>query len=99
MMKANTIMLNNKDNVVTATCNIKKGETIAYLKDDKMLTIMAVEDIPIWNKAAITSINNKGFVIKYGETIGAAVEDITEGSCVSHLNIVSLPRDYTNEMK
>lgn len=37
-------------------------------------------------------------VIKYGEIIGRASGDIEEGHWVSHLNIESVPRDYTNEL-
>jgi hypothetical protein len=99
MMKANTILLNSKDNVVTASCDIQKGETIAYFKDEKLHRITAIENIPVWNKAAIEPIANKDSVIKYGEIIGAALEDIAVGAYVSHLNIMSLPRDYKAEMQ
>lgn len=98
-MKANTILLNSKDNVVTASCDIQKGETIAYFKDEKLHRITAIENIPAWNKAAIEPITNKDSVIKYGEIIGAALEDIAVGAYVSHLNIISLPRDYKTEMQ
>ncbi|MCQ1530770.1 UxaA family hydrolase [Lutispora saccharofermentans] len=98
-MKANSIMLNSKDNVVTVTCEIKKGQTIAYFKDENMHTITAADDIPIWNKAAVAPIAHKEAVIKYGEIIGAATKNIVAGAFVSHLNIMSLPRDYATEMK
>ncbi len=98
-MKANTILLNSKDNVVTASCDIQKGDTIAYFKDDKLHTITAIDNIPIWNKAAISPITNRDSIIKYGEIIGAAMEDIAVGAYVSHLNIMSIPRDYETEME
>lgn len=37
-------------------------------------------------------------VVKYGEIIGRACNNIAEGYWVSHLNIESVPRDYTNEL-
>ncbi len=98
-MKANAILLNNKDNVVTATCDIDQGQTVLYFKDSELCEITAIEKIPAWNKAAIAPINNEETVIKYGEIIGAAMEDIAVGAYVSHLNIRSLPRDYKKELK
>lgn len=98
-MKANTILLNSKDNVVTATCDIGKGQAVIFFRDGELCSITAVENIPAWNKAAVMPIKNQDTVIKYGEVIGAAMEDIALGAYVSHLNIRSLPRDYKNELK
>jgi hypothetical protein len=98
-MKTNTVLLNPKDNVVTATVDIAKGTRIQYLKDGKVIEHIAKEDIPAWNKAAIAEISLQGPVIKYGEIIGAAMEAIAVGTYVSHLNIASIPRDYEKEME
>lgn len=98
-MKINSILINNIDNVVTVTVDIKKDENINFLKDGVGITIIAKEVIPVWNKVAINSISKEDHVIKYGEIIGAAIEDISEGSYVSHLNIMSLPRNYDKEMR
>ncbi len=98
-MKANSIMLSNKDNVVTATIAIEAGEEILYLSQGQLNRITAIESIPAWNKAAITAITDQGAVIKYGEIIGAATENIQAGAYVSHLNIMSLPRNYEQEIE
>ena len=98
-MKANSVMLNSHDNVVTVTKAIKKDEDIVFLNNEKMITIKAITDIPPWNKIAIEAISKGSNILKYGEIIGAATEDITRGAYVSHLNIVSLPRDYNKEIE
>lgn len=98
-MKVNSIMINDKDNVITVTIDIRKDENVNFFKNGEINTVIAKESIPIWNKIAITSISKDSHIIKYGEIIGAAIEDISTGSYVSHLNIKSMPRNYNKEME
>ena len=37
-------------------------------------------------------------VIKYGQIIGAMTADAEEGMWISHKNIMSLPRNYEDEL-
>ena len=37
-------------------------------------------------------------VIKYGQIIGAMTTDAEEGMWISHKNIMSLPRNYEDEL-
>ncbi len=97
-MKVNALMMNNTDNVVTCICNIEIGEIVYYKVDDEVKSIVANEHIPYCHKIAINPIKKGEMVIKYGEIIGRASGDIEEGHWVSHLNIESVPRDYTNEL-
>lgn len=98
-MKANAVLLNPKDNVVTVVRNIKKGEEVSYFNGDTLCKMNAATDIPEWNKMAIVDISNGAEIIKYGELIGIATEAIMAGEYTSHLNIDSLPRDYAAEIK
>jgi hypothetical protein len=98
-MKANAILINPKDNVITLTCDIRKGGEIRFLAEGEMRSLIAESDIPAWNKAATTSIAKGQHILKYNEVIGAATEDILRGGYVSHCNIESLPRDYNLELQ
>lgn len=98
-MKANGILLDNKDNVATTTEAIKQGEHVRYFIDDSIYSISAKQQIPSYHKIAIKDIEKGEIVIKYGEIIGAAIVAIKKGEYVSHLNIKSLPRDYNKEIK
>ncbi|MBS7525942.1 UxaA family hydrolase [Fusibacter paucivorans] len=98
-MKTNTVLLNQRDNVVTATQDIAAGEAVIFFFDNKLKSINAIEAIPAWNKVAIEDIAEQSPIVKYGEIIGASLQKITKGAYVSHLNIESLPRDYDKEMR
>jgi len=71
------LVLNSKDNVANAIEEIKEGELIAIN--------IGVEV----KKVIIRKIKKGGGVIKYGERIGKAVEDIEKGSHVHVHNVES----------
>ena len=97
-MKADAIMLNVTDNVVTVVNGATAGQEVHYFKGNEMCSVTTVEEIPPCHKIAIAPIKVGEHVIKYGEIIGASDADIPVGGWVSHLNIHSLPRDYSNEV-
>lgn len=97
-MNANAVKLHTLDNVVTVTCDIKANEVVHYIAQDTLQSLVAKSDIPAWNKMSISPIQTNEKIIKYGEIIGKSIQDIAAGMYVSHLNIVSLPRDYEVEM-
>lgn len=79
------IKINEKDNVVTCTTEMKKGDTFEI--DGK--TITCLENIPVFHKIAIEDIKKNEICYKYGEIIGDALEDIKAGSHVHVHNIES----------
>lgn len=97
-MKAEAIMLKSTDNVVTVVNGATKGAEVHYFKGSELLSVVTTEEIPPCHKIAIAHMNKGAHVIKYGEIIGAAQTAIEVGSWVSHLNIDSLPRDYSSEL-
>lgn len=80
-MKA--IRINPLDNVMVALEDIKKGET---LKDGDV-SVKAKENIGRGHKIAIKAIKCDKPVIKYGNRIGIATEDIPAGSFVHVHNV------------
>lgn len=83
----NALKINEKDNVVVVIENIKKGETIDYRDlDGSEKELEALNDTKIYHKIADEDIKKGDFVIKYGEHIGVALNDIKKGEHVHESN-------------
>lgn len=83
------LILNPKDNVATAISEINEGTLIEFESGMEIKKITIKEKIPFGHKFAISMINKGGNVFKYGEKIGKAVEDISEGFHVHIHNVNS----------
>jgi len=79
-----------KDNVAVAIEPIAGGQTVFYtLPDGSIHEITAAEDIQIYHKFSTCDINKGEAVLKYGEVIGVATEDIGAGRHVHTHNVIS----------
>ena len=76
------VLVNKKDNVITAVSDLKDGEDVVYLADSGMKSINTTEAIPYGHKVALTKISKGSDIIKYGEVIGRAKSDIKPGGWV-----------------
>lgn len=87
----NALLVEDGDNVVVATAPVHCGDFIQYARHDgTACSCVALDDIPIYHKAAIRNIGAGEPVIKYGETICLAKGDIPEGSHVHVHNVADL---------
>ena len=77
------LLLSDKDNVLTCTLDIKKGQNL----DFEGTMIQAASDIPAYHKIARVFIKAKEKVYKYGEVIGIASIDIQPGEHVHVHNL------------
>ena len=84
MSKSNAVKIHIRDNVVTLLQDVKEGEKILYNDGS---TIKSKMDIEAGFKAAVKKIKKGDNIIKYGEIIGRAVQNIELGEEV-HLNNV-----------
>ena len=98
MMKINALLMGSKDNVVTCTVDVARGETVAYYDGEKICCLLAEEQIPYCHKIALTDIKKGNFVLKYNEPLGKVTRDISKGSWVSDCNLCGISRDYDSEM-
>jgi len=81
------LMMSNKDNVATSLEDVEPGADVQVRMGKEVRKIKALEKIPFGFKIAVTDIV-KGFkVIKYGESIGIASQDIKQGQLVHIHNI------------
>ncbi|MBW2148271.1 MAG: UxaA family hydrolase [Deltaproteobacteria bacterium] len=83
------LLLHEKDNTVTALKNLAKGEEIIFDPEEESARITLRQEIPYAHKFARVFIPRGSDVIKYGEVIGAATEDIHPGDHVHVHNVES----------
>jgi hypothetical protein len=84
-MKPNALVINEADNVAVTLSDVRKGETV-YLRDGRRLE--AADDIPFSHKIALRDLACGEDILKYGEIIGQAKQDIGSGDWVHTHNLV-----------
>lgn len=79
------LRINKKDNVGVALTPLKKGDSFEV----EGILYIANENIDFGHKIALTDIFNGDKVIKYGEVIGYAIQDIKKGDWIHVHNLQS----------
>lgn len=79
MGKAKAIVMKPIDNVATAIEEIAAGTDVMVTVGAENITIPITERIPFGHKFAIKDIAAEAKIIKYGEVIGVATNDIRVG--------------------
>ena len=82
------LLLDERDNTLTALKDLEKGAILAAGESGRDLVL--VEAIPYAHKIARRLIPKGAEVIKFGEVIGRAVDDISPGALVHVHNIVGI---------
>ena len=85
-----------KDNVIVAIEPIAKGDTVTYNCAGQEKSLTALEDITIYHKLAACDIAQGQPIVKYGEHIGIASQDIRTGEHV-HVHNVEGHRENLEE--
>ena len=89
-MNNNALKVNPRDNVAIAIRQIVKGEDIVI---DGVKLLEAAEDVAPSHKIALVDIKAGGSVIRYGEPIVQAKDDIRRGQWVHVHNARPIERD------
>ncbi|MHA2007026.1 MAG: UxaA family hydrolase [Promethearchaeota archaeon] len=84
-MKSRFLILNKKDNCATALEDIPQDAKLKILDD----IIEVKQKIALGHKIATEYIGKGDSVIKYGEVIGIATDDIKKGDWIHTHNITS----------
>lgn len=84
-MKPNALVINDSDNVAVTLEDVKQGEAVR-LADGR--EIVAAIDIPFSHKVALRRFGRGEDIVKYGEVIGQAGQDIEAGDWVHTHNLV-----------
>ena len=83
------LVMHPKDNVATVLEDVSPEQSVEIEGGEKVLTISATEAIPFGHKIALRKIRSNAKVLKYGEVIGIATQEISSGSHVHVHNIKS----------
>jgi altronate hydrolase len=78
-MNSNALKVNPRDNVVIAIRQIARGEDIVV---EGVKLLAAAEDVAASHKIALTDIKAGGNILRYGEPIVQARDDIQKGQWV-----------------
>ncbi|SBW02063.1 SAF domain protein [uncultured Alphaproteobacteria bacterium] len=89
-MKRDAIAIKDGDNVATALRDLKAGETALVGIGDAAATVTMAGAVEFGHKLALVAIRRGEDILKYGEVIGRATEDIPRGAHVHVHNIESL---------
>jgi len=89
-MKIDAIIIKDKDNVATALRDIEPKENVTIGIGDKTKEINVQEPISFGHKFAVKNIASGVEIVKYGEVIGQALNDIPPGTHAHIHNIESL---------
>ncbi|MGI6029598.1 MAG: UxaA family hydrolase, partial [Candidatus Heteroscillospira sp.] len=84
------LVINPMDNVAVVADSVGAGEAICLMPARTVLT--AAGDIPSCHKVSVRPIEKGENIIKYGEVIGCATEDIPGGAHVHEHNMASVLR-------
>ncbi|MEA4893789.1 MAG: UxaA family hydrolase [Oscillospiraceae bacterium] len=85
----NAVLIDPKDNVAAVLENIEKGQMVVWKNGSEEISIISLGEIPAFHKIAVRDIKNGTPVIKYGEHIGLASEEIPAGAHVHVHNLAS----------
>jgi altronate dehydratase small subunit len=87
MLKADALMITREDNVATSLRDAAAGSDFSVRVGNEILRVRAIDRIPFGFKLAVGRILKGESVIKYGEAIGVASQDIEPGQLVHIHNI------------
>jgi altronate dehydratase small subunit len=87
---AEYVLIHERDNVVTAIRHLDPGRVLHISCGEDVIDITLKSRIPFGHKCAIRRIPKGEKVIKYGESIGLASQDIEPGEHVHIHNLRSI---------
>ncbi len=83
------MIIDPTDNVIVMAEAAAKGDEVCYEVLGKKNSLTAATDVPVYHKMATVEIRKGERVIKYGNIIGLATEDIPKGAHVHVHNVES----------
>ncbi len=90
----NALIIHENDSVVISLKDISKGESVSYKTiDGQVVSFEVLDTVPPYHKIAIKDIKKGEPILKYGEYIGIASQDIKKGNHVHEHNVGSVRRE------
>ena len=89
MLKAKAVLMNSLDNTATVVDLVEPSTDIILEINGRRVKVHVTERIPFGHKFAIYDISKGAQIVKYGEKIGIATQDIRAGQHVHIHNLES----------
>ena len=89
-METKALLIKEEDNVATALTNLDAGNEVSIKTGEDKIHVSLKDTIPSGHKFAVREILKGGSILKYGEIIGRATENIDCGRHAHIQNIESL---------
>ena len=86
-MKSKFILLHPQDNVLVCRQQANAGEIIDFDKEE----IVLMQNIDLGHKVSREALSKGDKIIKYGVSIGSALQDISPGE---HVHLHNMKSDY-----
>ncbi|WP_164919032.1 MULTISPECIES: UxaA family hydrolase [Acutalibacteraceae] len=83
------VLIDPKDNVAVVLDSVKEGQEVFCRNGAIQLSIKAKSDVPRYHKISVCKIGKGDAIVKYGEHIGVAAEEIEAGVHVHLQNVQS----------
>ena len=89
-MVKRAMRINPDDNTATALNDIEAGESVSLVSKSGSVGEMAAKQaVPFGHKLAVVDIKKGTKILKYGEVIGLATQQISKGDYVHTHNVAS----------
>jgi altronate dehydratase small subunit len=89
-LSISALVLHKNDNVATAVRPLPSGDKVTVEIGNSVADVALLRPVPFGHKFALRDIKAGERIIKYGETIGQATEDIKKGEHVHLHNVEGL---------
>ena len=89
-MSQMVIVVDEKDNVATALCQLEQGTSIRVELEDGVVEVILSQTIPFGHKFALKEVEPGESIIKYGEVVGLATRKIMKGEHTHVHNVEGL---------
>ena len=89
----NAVLIHKDDSVAISIEKIAKGDMVEFKKENEVISFKAIDDIPMYHKVALKDIKKGEPILKYGEHIGQASQEIKKGNHVHEHNVESVRED------
>lgn len=86
----NALIIKSEDSVAVAVEDLNEGDLATYIVNGEERQTRVVQNIPIYHKFSVVDIRKGDHVLKYGESIGAANQDIRVGEHIHTHNVTSI---------
>ena len=87
MASRGALRFSEDDNVATLLEDLTSGDEVQVRLGKETRTVQATEDIPFGFKIALIDLGKGARIVKYGEPIGIASQDIRQGEMVHIHNL------------